>query len=447
MEVKMYVTSETDRFAEKALFCNDEPVMGAHTVTASDTPSNTNFKGFGVAPTGSSCYMLSIMDPDMRKTYLNDVYGKNGLHLSVGRISIGSSDYSPELYSYCDEKDDLELKSFSIDRDRSYIIPMLHEIQKANPSINFFAAPWSPPGWMKTSGKMCGGYMRDRFVDCYADYFIAFLNAYKKEGIDIFAVTPQNEPETQQQGTMPACIWHPDTEVNFIKMLRKKLEHTDLDTKVWIYDHNFSGIPRIIKQLEENPELAKDATIAFHYYDGSPKAISELRKKFPLVKWNFTEGGPRLFDNYDTDWGKWGVAMSLSLENGCDSFCGWNLLLDNEGGPNIGPFFCGGLATYNPKDKTLNYSGQYHALRHFSGTIQSGARIYPITVSKEGICLSAFPNHPFELYGIAADNRDGSHVLQLVNVNNEKSQLQYLYNNKWWYVELMPNTIATIVFS
>lgn len=110
------------------------------------------------------------MPCEKRRAYLRDIFTKEGLGLSVGRIPVGSSDYSAELYSYDDVPGDIELKHFSIDRDREYIIPMIREVLVVNPDIFLFASPWSPPGWMKNGGSMCGGSMREEFIECYADY-------------------------------------------------------------------------------------------------------------------------------------------------------------------------------------------------------------------------------------------------------------------------------------
>ena len=137
------------------------PMPGAVMMNTADSPSVTGFKGFGVAITGASCYLLSKMDSGKRHEFLQSIYGKDGLGLSVGRLSIGSSDYSPELYSYDDIPFDTSLSHFSVERDTEYIIPMIQEILKINPDIYLFASPWSPPGWMKTGGSTCGGYMRE----------------------------------------------------------------------------------------------------------------------------------------------------------------------------------------------------------------------------------------------------------------------------------------------
>ena len=179
------------------------------------------FLGFGVAITPSSCYELSLMAPAERTALLKRIYGKDGIGLSVGRLCVGSSDYSPEIYSYDDVPFDTELSHFSVQRDEAYIIPIIQEILQINPDLYLFASPWSPPYWMKTGGSMCGGYMREEFVDCYANYMVKFIRAYAEYGIRISAITPQNEPNTQQNGQMPACIWHPEIEAKFIRILRQ----------------------------------------------------------------------------------------------------------------------------------------------------------------------------------------------------------------------------------
>ena len=447
MKATIYTTDEKNTFVQKRLFYNNAKMDAICTAEVADKPVNESFSGFGVAITGASCYELSTMSEEARNEFLNDIYGEDGLNLSVGRLSVGSSDYSADVYSYCDRENDMKLESFSVERDREYIIPMIKEVLKHNSDLKLFASPWSPPGWMKTEGSMCGGYMRREYIDCYADYIIKYLKAYEKEGIEISAITPQNEPETQQTGLMPACIWHPDIEAEFIKVLRKKMTDKGMDTEIWLFDHCFIGWKRVLYQLRQNPNLINDCNaVAFHYYEGTVEMLDKLKEEYPDIKWNFTEGGPRLYNNYDSDWCKWSIMMAKSLNMGCDSFTGWNLLLDECGGPNIGPFFCGGLATLNSQTGELTYSGQYKAFKHFSKFIKRGAKIYPVKVENGGTTMYAFPYLRMAVEGTAAVNPDGSHVLELVNANTEKIQAQYFYDSKWWYIELMPNTAATVVF-
>lgn len=440
-----YLTDKNHTMAEFEIFPATK-LSRAYTLTIG-TEANTNFRGFGVAITGSSCYNLSLMEETERTEFLKGIYSKEGLGLSVGRVSIGASDYSPELYTYDDVPFDTELKHFSVDRDKKYIIPMIKEILKINPDLLLFASPWSPPGWMKTGENIGGGYMRSKYVECYADYIVKFIKAYAENGIKISAITPQNEPETQQMGMMPTCAWHPEIEAEFIKTLRKKLDEEKLDVKIWMFDHSFSYVNRVL-WVFDNDKDALDACdgVAFHYYDGTVEETLKFRRAYPNVDLHFTEGGPRLLDNYGTDWCKWSIMAAKSLSCGYKSFTGWNLMLNESGGPNIGPFWCGGLATRNTMTGELSYSGQYKAFNHFAKFINKDSKIYPILLGEEyDLEMFSYPRVNREIEGICIDNNDGKTVLVLTNPNAEKRQVQiYLYNT-WWYMELLPESVSTFV--
>lgn len=444
MRAKQILTDKNHFMTELEVFPTLK-VLRANTLYIKKS-ANVNFKGFGVAITGASCYNLSIMDENRRKEFLNEIYSDDGLGLSVGRISVGASDYSAELYSYDDEPFDVELKHFSVENDKKYIIPMIKEILKIKPDLFLFASPWSPPGWMKTGGNMCGGYMREEFVECYAEYIIKFLKAYAENGIKISALTPQNEPDTQQEGHMPACIWHPEIEAKFIKILRKRLNEEKINVEIWMYDHAFSDSDRVLWQLDscEGVKESCDA-VAFHYYSGTIEETLKIKKAYPEKALHFTEAGPRLYDNYDTDWCKWGIMISKAIKCGYSSFTGWNLMLNEMGGPNVGPFLCGGLVTQNTADGELSYSGQYKAFEHIAKYINKKSKIYPVAVGEEyDLPMAVYPKANMAIEGFYINN-DEKNIMVLINPNPDKRQIQFELCNKWWYAELTPESISTII--
>ena len=445
MKVTMYTTNDYGEYISKPIN-SGVPLSGITTAIKNQNVLNNEFIGFGVAITGSSCYNLSLMKSVERHKLLKNLYSKDGLNFQIGRLSIGSSDYSAELYTYDDVDGDTSLEHFSIEKDKNYIIPIIKEILDVNPNLTLFASPWSPPAWMKTGGSIGGGYMREKYLDCYAEYIVKYIKAYETEGIKIYAITPQNEPETQQNGKMPACIWHPELEAKFIQILRKKLDENGLHTKIWCWDHNFSGANRVDWCLQEFPELQTACDgIAFHYYSGSIENTCFLKEKYPNINLHFTEGGPRLYDHYDTDWCKWTLMMIKALNNGYSSFTGWNLMLDETGGPNVGPFFCGGLVTRNSINGGLSYSGQYKAFRHFIH-ITPASQIYPLCFNNDKLKMFTFDGKSkLHTEGCIVENASGNTEIILVNPSTEKEQIQYFHCGNWWYIEMLPNTSATIV--
>ncbi len=447
MSAKIIFTDKDNILSCHELF-SAQSVPGAYTLKTTDECYD-GFMGFGVAITPSSCYVLSLMDPAERKQLLKQIYSKDGLNLKVGRLCIGSSDYSPEIYTYDDVEGDITLSHFSVARDEKYIIPIIKEILEIQPDLYLFASPWSPPAWMKTGGNICGGYMRDKYVDCYADYIVKFIQAYAQHGIKISAITPQNEVNTQHSLDMPSCIWHPEIEARFTCVLKEKLKNNSLDTKIWIHDHNFNDVTRV-EWLLKNYNGLCDACdgVAFHYYAGCVEQTAALKKAYPDLKFHFTEGGPRLTDNYDTDWCKWGLMSVKSLKTGYSSFTGWNLMLDEHGGPNVGPYMalCGGLVTFNRQSHELLYSGQYKAFSHIAPYITPASKIYPLFIDDSfNICIAKYPEQKREIEGIVIDNGDGKMTAVIVNPNNRGVQAQIELCGKTWYLELRADSISTVV--
>ena len=446
MNVTKYTTNDFGFLRPETVFSAGSECGAAQEIVAEKTPFNV-CKGFGVALTGASCYMLAQMEKGERRKLLESIYGKDGLNLSVARLAIGSCDYSAEIYTYDDCPGDTELKHFSIERDRKYILPMIKEILEIRPDLYIFASPWSPPGWMKTGGFICGGYMRTKYIDVFADYVIKYLKAYGAEGIHISAVTPQNEPDVDQYGKFPACIWNPDQEAQYIFTLSEKLKKENMDVDIWFHDHNFNGWRRVNWMLEEYPKLTECcSSTAFHYYNGCIEMIDRIKKEHPEIRFQFTEGGPRLKDCFDTDWCKWSAMMVKALNHGCETFTGWNLMLDEEGRPNVGHCYCAGLVKMNRSTKELSYSGQYRAFSHLAHFTQNGAKIYRSAPSNEGWEMGAFRDMKFETVSCVAENPDGIRIIHVVNPNDEKHQYQYFYEGKWWYFDVMENSVATVVF-
>lgn len=451
MDAKIFITSPDGELVQKEIFPS-VPLNGIITLEKDESKLNTDFLGFGVAATGSSCYCLSKLDSETRHEVLTDLFTPQGLNLSVCRLSVGASDYSAELYTYDDTENDTSLENFSIDRDRKYVLPMIKEILAIRPDVTFFASPWSPPAWMKTGNSVGGGFMREKYLDCYGDYIVKFIEAYEAEGIHIHALTPQNEPLTDQNATMPACLWSPELEAKFILILRRKFQEKNIKTEIWCHDHSFAGAHKVRWCFDEFPEL-EDACdgIAFHYYSGCIEETECLKQKYPSLKLHFTEGGPRLYDNYATDWCKWTLMVTKAFGCGYSSFTGWNLMLDEKGFPNVGPFTCGGLVTHNSTDGALVYSGQSKAFRHFA-CITPESKIYPlytslVSTAPIGPDMFAYPRtNAFPVTGCAIENPDGKTHLVLVNPTAKSVQIQYCLNGTYYYIPMPADSVGTVVF-
>ena len=395
--------------------------------------------GFGAAMTDAACYMLSRIKDDDRAAVMHDLFAPGEMAMNVCRTCIGSSDYARVLYSYDESNEpDPEMKKFSIDYDKAYILPMLREARKANPELFLFSSPWSPPGWMKPDKTMLGGAMRKLSFKPYARYFLRFLEGYKAEGVPIDAVTVQNEVDAEQEGRMPACLWAQEQEIEFVKShLGPALRKAGSPTKIWVLDHNYSLWGRAICELSDSGAAEFIDGIAWHGYVGEASAMSRVHDAFPAKNAYWTEGGPDISQpDYATDWTKWANTFNDILNNWARSITSWNMALDEKGKPNIGPFSCGGVITVDSTTHKVTRSGQYWAFAHYSRHVRRGARVFATDgIGEQG---SAGP-----VTHTGFRNPDGSFVVVLANRGPQRT-VQLVLGRQALDVELPADSLHTL---
>jgi glucosylceramidase len=435
--VRAWVTSGAQRFADFEAPRWQKAAPGVSLDIRIDPASRRQaVLGFGAAFTDASCYLFSQLPAQGRRELIGEFFGPEGLRLSVARTCIGSSDYSRSVYSFDDSPDpDPELKHFSIEHDRACILPSLRAARELNPELFLFSSPWSPPGWMKAGGSMLGGSMRKPYFAAYAQYFVRFLEAYAAEGVKIDAVTVQNEPDTDQDGKMPACLWGQEYEIDFIQnFLGPALEHASLDTKIWLLDHNYNLWGRAMDELGE-PGVNKYADgVAWHGYAGAVDAMSRVHEAFPDKSAYWTEGGPDFTrPDYATDWSAWSQTFTSVLRNWGRCLVGWNLALDEQGKPNVGPFSCGGVVTIDSRTRQITRSGQYWAFAHYSKAIRRNARVLASHGQLAGV------EH------VVLENPDGSRVLILTN-RGEARALNCGLDSSTLQVQMPADSVATLVW-
>jgi glucosylceramidase len=387
--------------------------------------------GFGAAFTDAACFTLSRLREGDRAELLHTIFGKDQHALSVGRIPIGASDYSTAVYSYDEGPADPELKRFSIERDRDWVLPTLRAALAANSDLFLFASPWSPPGWMKYSNSMLGGNIRPEHIPTYARYLQKFVESYGSAGVPVRAITTQNEVDADQGGRMPACPWPEEDEERLVVTLGPLLEGNG--TKIWTLDHNYNLFGRALDQLSR-PRFKKYVnTVAWHGYVGVPEMMGTVKQRFPDVEMHWTEGGDDYkFADYLTNWSKWGATFAGILANGPQSITTWNLALDEVGRPNVGPFDCGGLVQIHSQTREVTQTGLYWALVQHARALRRGAVIVAshdavgdapavngalIGQPASSSTVTATPTaaSASRVYHVAAKNPDGSLVLVLTN--------------------------------
>jgi glucosylceramidase len=390
-------------------------------ITLDPTTTFQEILGFGAAFTEASAYLINTLAPGAREAFMHELFSPDELGINVTRVCIGSSDYATALFSYDEGAPDPTLARFSIDRDRAYVLPELLTARHINPELFMLASPWSPPGWMKNGNSMLGGNIKPPYFAVYAQYLVRFLAAYQAAGVKIDAITTQNESDTDQAGRMPAAAWPQEYEVAFVgKHLGPAIEAAGLSTKIWLLDHNFNLWGRVFNTLED-PNVFKYAEgIAWHPYVGAAESMTRIHDAYPTKSAYWTEGGFELAAGkgvieFAATPGPMtagagtveakpkldpmsaivqsGLGATHALRNWVRCMIDWNVVLDETGRPNIGPFDLKGTTTIDSNTKQVTERGaNYWAIKHFNHAARRGATVIQSSGDIDGLAHVAFVN-------------------------------------------------------
>jgi glucosylceramidase len=263
---------------------------------------------------------------------------------------------------------------------------------------------------------------------------VKFVSAYAAEGVSIDAVTSQNEVDTDQDGNMPACTWPQEIEVGFVgEHLGPAFEKAGIRTKIWIIDHNYNLWGRALASFEDD-KLRKYADgVAWHGYLGTPQAMTRVHAAYPDKHAYWTEGGSDYRDaTYQTDWAAWTAQFTGIFRNWARAIVAWNLALDEQGGPNIGPFYSGGVVTIDSQTKAITRSGMFWALAHFSRHVKRNARVIDSTGMLKDVSHVAF------------ENPDGSQVLVIANSGVTVATPRVVLGRSAARLSLPPDSVTTL---
>lgn len=394
--------------------------------------------GFGYALTGGSATLIHQLDEQKRAGLLNELFStrENAIGVSYLRVSIGASDLSDHVFSYCDVpagQTDPELQHFDLGPDKTDLIPVLKEILNINPAIKILGSPWSPPVWMKTNNSSIGGSLKPEFYPAYALYFVKYIQAMAAEGIPVDAITVQNEP--LHPGNNPSLLMLAADQADFVKNhLGPAFEAAGINTKIIIYDHNADRIDYPMEVLSD-PQASQyvDGT-AFHLYGGKIEDLSQLHAAFPDKNLYFTEqwvGAPGDFAS-NFSWHIKNLIIGAS-RNWCRTVLEWNLAADPNQDPHTegGCTECLGALTIDGNQVQKNVA--WYIIAHASKFVRPGS-------------VRIATNVPEGLPNVGFLTPDGKKVLIVQNESETEKSFMIRYRNKILQTNLPGGGIVTYVW-
>ena len=295
---------------------------------------------------------------------------------------------------------------------------------------------------MKTNGEMNhGGKLRPEYRDAWARYYARYVYAYREEGIPIWGLSVQNEPEAKQ--TWDSCIYTAEEERDFVRdhlgptLHREGLGHL----RLIIWDHNRDRMFERAKVVYDDPQAAQYVWgTGFHWYVGDNfDNVQRVHDAFPDKALIFTEGclegGPHR--------GEWsaGESYARSMINDLNrwtvAWVDWNLLLDEQGGPNHVGNYCSSPIICDTRAGDVSgvqFLSSYTYIAHIARYIRPGAQRVLCAPTLDALEATAFIN------------TDGRVALVVMNRTDKPLAYSIKHNGKAAMTESPAHSIITYRF-
>ena len=456
-KIQIIQTSEQgDKVTPKASVSLSTGRAKGNTIKVDLAKTKQTMQGIGTSFTESSAFVLAHLEPEKRKEVMHNIYSEEGANFSISRTHIASCDFCVEgHYSYTDKEEDNGLTSFSIGvdhdgfavdkyagiKDSSFdLLPMIKQAQaikaaQQDTELKIVASAWTAPPWMKDNNswhepgtsendyKGYGGALKPEYGSVYADYLIKYLDAYRSEGVDIWGLTPVNEP-SGNNGNWESMHFTPETQNDFIKNhLGPKLKQSGNEhINLMIFDHNSAALEDWADAILADDETSQYVYgSAVHWYDATDKVFENVfdrvHEKYPTFPIIHTEGciddmgndaKPGIqdpvgfkesgwFDNDEFWWNKnatdWGYSANwdnvitedhpayapthryaqhiiTGMNHWLTGWIDWNIVLDKRGGPNHVGNYCGAPIMIDTDSGYVYYTPVFSILKQFSQTIR-----------------------------------------------------------------------------
>jgi glucosylceramidase len=404
-------------------------------ITVDSTVQYQTMDGFGYTLTGGSAEVINALPADVKDNLLKEIFSADGIRVNYLRISVGASDLSSSVFTYDDianGQTDVNLQQFSIDKEKQDLLPILKKIVAIQPNIKILASPWTAPLWMKTIYNSVGGKLKPEYYTVYANYLVKYIQAMKAEGINIDAITPQNEP--LHEGNNPSMGMTADQQTVFIRdHLGPAFKNANILTKIIVYDHNADQPNYPITILNDAVARTFVDGSAFHLYGGDISALSTVKNAHADKNIYFTEQYTASTGSFSGDLA-WHVKNLIigAPRNWSKNVLEWNL----ANNPSFGPHTNGGCTTCKGAltvGANIERNVAYYIIAHASKFVPAGSKRIQ-------------SNNLGNLFDVAYLTPEGKKVLIVLNSGSSLQTFNIEFKNKTVTTSLDGGAVATYVW-
>lgn len=451
-KITMYSTTSANRWVEKSVARDKTSSKQANLCVYPDSLLQ-KVEGFGGTFNELGWDALQSLSPQQRDKVMASLFSSDGVHFALGRTPVGASDYAFGYYSYNDVKDDYTMRNFSIDRDRYILIPYIKEALKLRPDLKLWASPWTPPAWMKVNehysqkssgiegtdighnrldpnrnvlGNVTGFKMQQGYLQAYALYFSKYVQAYKRNGIHIQMIMPQNE--IAWTPCWPSCTWRPEDLAIFVNQyLGPQFEKDSLDTEIWLGTVNYPN-PDYVRTFMKQKDTEKYVKGVGVQWSGM-RALPTVQKEYPSYGYMQTENQ---CGNSTNDWSDlentW-KAVVHCFNNGVNSYMYWNMVL-NETCKSAWDWAQNTMVIVNRTTGEVRYTDEYYLMKHLSRFVQPGSHLLKVSDAKNTLAFRTV---------------DGKTVIVTYNPDDHERSCLLKVDNQAFSILLQAKSINTLV--
>ena len=412
-----------------------------------------SIEGFGACFNELGWTSLNQLSTSDRNDIMKELFAPGiGANFTICRMPLGANDFSLDWYSYNETEGDFKMRNFSIENDKKTLIPFIQEALEINPVLKIWASPWSPPAWMKynkhyacavapeTLGEKYQNQLpanrqgkegsnmfiqEDAYFKAYALYFGKFIEKYRKEGIQVKMIMPQNEFNSCQ--IFPSCTWTSQGLATFIgKYLGPEMEKQKVEIMFGTMER--PSVAMIDTVLNDAASGKYINGVGFQW--AGKEAIKGVHEKYPQLKLYQTE---QECGDGKNDWKYCRYAWTLMkhyISNGASAYLYWNISLE-EGGISRWGWSQNSLVTVDSKTKTYRYNHEFYLLKHLSHFVQPEAKLLKNTGEYQNL--------------LAFVNPDNSLVIMLQNEGYEEKNVTINIDGKEYSVLLKPDSFTSLV--
>lgn len=369
------------------------------------------WEGFACALTQSAGSVYAKMSRALQKELMRQAFSADGLAYRAVRIPLDSCDFCTEQYVADDDPADEAFARFDFSVTERYILPMLRDAEAAaGHALPLMLSPWSPPSYMKTiPTRGNGGSLSPEFYHRWADYLCRYIREFQARGFVVERMSLQNEPNATQ--TWDSCVYTAGQERDFLIVMADALRRNGLgQVELFIWDHNKERALERACSIIDQRTVPLVEGIACHWYSGDHfESLALLRQIHPALKLIISESCIEFLKNDKTAVPQNAARLSHEIigdiNHGITAFYDWNLLLDEQGGPNYVGNYCWAPFLYDTAQQQLIPQLSQKHFAHLAHAITPGSARIAVSRYTDQIDVAAC-QRPDGKLGIVLLNRD-----------------------------------------